>query len=624
MTKKTKIEWCDDTVNPTGGCDGCWLWKHADIKIRKCYAGQLVGRWGGLDKDGTRRKGWTDRFDHVMTFPGRMLDAAKEADLYAKERPNKPWLNGLPRIIFIGDMSDIFSGAISFEYLRDEVIGQITSEKGKRHYWQILTKRPQRLAEFTRWLADQGIPFPENAWIGTSISKQIHCGSIKHLIKAGNPDTIRFISLEPQFERVDLREWLPNLDWIIQGGESGKSAEPFDPDWAREMRDHCREFGVAYFLKQLGTTNVKGGGKGNHWEDWAEDLRVRQMPIKPIPVAEQKPVAVKSSLKRALDASSVEQLSLSHIAQAEKVRKTDAEYLSDLDNQLRIIKDRVRGVVHRQATGLYLCGRAGTSKTHTVRTTLESVEVPYHYSSGHLTPIGLFDLLSENRDKVIVLDDVSSIFNQPIALQLLLAALGQPHKENGSRRISYKTARGDMTVHFSGGIIAISNLPLNGHHNEVLQALRDRVYAISFDPSDEQLIALFRDIASRGVRGVPPVDCSSVIEFLIESMGKTSIRPTMRLFHKALRDFELHQGGKCEAHWKDLILSNLREEVLIPEQPLMDVSRAEQSDAERRIAAELGSIGNRKDRLKAWSDRTGKSQAAFYRRFKEAKSQGLV
>jgi hypothetical protein len=26
MSKKTKIQWCDGTVNPVMGCDGCELW----------------------------------------------------------------------------------------------------------------------------------------------------------------------------------------------------------------------------------------------------------------------------------------------------------------------------------------------------------------------------------------------------------------------------------------------------------------------------------------------------------------------------------------------------------------------------------------------------------------------
>ena len=47
---------------------------------------------------------------------------------------------------------------------------------------------------------------------------------------------------------------------------------------------------------------------------------------------------------------------------------------SSIDNLHRkqsLIRDRIRGVVHQQANGVYLHGRAGVSKTYLVRTTLK-------------------------------------------------------------------------------------------------------------------------------------------------------------------------------------------------------------------------------------------------------------
>ena len=79
--------------------------------------------------------------------------------------------------------------------------------------------------------------------------------------------------------------------------------------------------------------------------------------------------------------------------------------LQDFLMEQKIIKDRVRGIIHRQSNGMYLYGRPGTSKSHTIHTTLDTNAVGYTSSSGHLTPIGLFDLLDENQDRIIVLDD---------------------------------------------------------------------------------------------------------------------------------------------------------------------------------------------------------------------------
>ena len=40
MSIMTKIQWCDSTVNPTMGCDGCEIW---GSQRKSCYAGTLHG-----------------------------------------------------------------------------------------------------------------------------------------------------------------------------------------------------------------------------------------------------------------------------------------------------------------------------------------------------------------------------------------------------------------------------------------------------------------------------------------------------------------------------------------------------------------------------------------------------
>lgn len=302
------------------------------------------------------------------------------------------------------------------------------------------------------------------------------------------------------------------------------------------------------------------------------------------------------------------------------------DHYEELMRQIKVVKDRVRGVVHGTYNGMYLFGRPGTSKTYTVCSTLDTLGVTYAYSNGHLTPIGLFDLISENRDRVIVLDDVSALFNQPIALQLLMAALGNRHDGMGIRYVRYKTAKGDEIVDFTGGIICISNLALSGHHNEILKALNDRMYVISYEPSDEQIMALLEQIASQGIGGVPPDKCLMVCNFLVNECKSRDIKPSVRLFvDKAMKDFELHEQNHTETHWKDLITSNLEQQLVELQHPTNDLSRAEQVEAERRIALNIYMTFESKDeRIKHWKERTGKSQPAFYRRIKELREGGQL
>lgn len=276
MSIRTKIQWCDSTCNPTMGCDGCELW---DNTTKKCYAGVLHTRFGGATS------GYAPTFEEVTLFPGRMEQATKWRDLRGTEREDKPWLNGMPRLIFVSDMSDALSKAVTFDYLREEVIANVKSELGKRHQWLWLTKRPARMAKFSQWLAKSDQLWPSNLWAGTSVTSHQMTSRIKPLLEIGNADTIRFLSVEPQYGEIDLQQWLPQLQWVIQGGESGHDASAFDVAWAMSLISQCRKQGVPYFLKQLGANVVCEGqrlrfndGHAGDWSEWRSELRVRQMP----------------------------------------------------------------------------------------------------------------------------------------------------------------------------------------------------------------------------------------------------------------------------------------------------------------------------------------------------------
>ena len=91
--------------------------------------------------------------------------------------------------------------------------------------------------------------------------------------------------MEPQVEQVDLRAWLPTLNWVIQGGESGPKGRPFDLAWADDLIDHCRKHRVPFFLKQLGSHVTERGRRlvfqdshASNWSEWPKRLKVRQMP----------------------------------------------------------------------------------------------------------------------------------------------------------------------------------------------------------------------------------------------------------------------------------------------------------------------------------------------------------
>lgn len=114
-----------------------------------------------------------------------------------------------------------------------------------------------------------------------------------------SPAAVRFVSYEPALEAVDFMPWLPDwlvrdkVDWLIDGGESGRGARPFDLDWARSTVEQGRAAGVPVFCKQLGAKPfamvrdeledhpVKlRDGHGGDWSEWPSELRVREFPIR--------------------------------------------------------------------------------------------------------------------------------------------------------------------------------------------------------------------------------------------------------------------------------------------------------------------------------------------------------
>jgi len=110
--------------------------------------------------------------------------------------------------------------------------------------WLLLTKRPH--TSF-KWSPGQG-SFPtmcglERVWKNQQRAEE----RIPLLLQV--PASVRFLSCEPLLEAVDLSPWLPELQWVIVGGESGSDARTMEPSWPRCLREQCVMAGTPYFFK---------------------------------------------------------------------------------------------------------------------------------------------------------------------------------------------------------------------------------------------------------------------------------------------------------------------------------------------------------------------------------------
>lgn len=298
------------------------------------------------------------------------------------------------------------------------------------------------------------------------------------------------------------------------------------------------------------------------------------------------------------------------------------QFLQEIEAQFSIIRDRLWGVCQGQSNGFYLHGPPGISKTYTVKNFLDAKSIPFEYVQGELTGSALFDVIEEHPDAVIVLDDVSSIFTDKKALQILLAALGSSPDGSRVRKVPYRTARSRRVVNFTGGVIGISNLALDEHRNGIIAALKSRVTVQMLDPTPEQVEAKVFKIAMEGPAGVTAEEAVMVAEFLVRECRKRGTRLTIRLFiDSALPDFRLWKAGETENHWEDLVRVSVAEKFVPQRHAVRDMPPGDQTDADRRsvpvVRSAFPTLQQRRQAWKEWNEASRRDSTANHRNLKD-------
>ncbi|MFC5419840.1 DUF5131 family protein [Bosea eneae] len=245
---ETTIEWTDATWNPVAGCSvvtaGC----------TNCYAMRMAARleamgvkkYDGLTRESGNRRIWTGRL---------YLD---EGSLGLPRKWHKP------RRIFVNSMSDLFHEDVPVEFIRRV---WETMAATPQHTFQVLTKRPERMAEV---LSDRALSVLPNVWLGTSVEDARVLGRLSDLRRV--PAAIRFVSFEPLIGSVAGAN-LHSIAWAIVGGESGPRSRPMEPKWVDEIEAACRQHGAAFFFKQWGGVQKKRAGRtyrGRQWDELPE------------------------------------------------------------------------------------------------------------------------------------------------------------------------------------------------------------------------------------------------------------------------------------------------------------------------------------------------------------------
>jgi len=243
MADNSRIEWTDATWNPTTGCrrvsPGCDHCYAATLAKRLKAMGNRRYQLDGPDGEGFGLNLHWDKLDEPLT-----------------------WRR--PRRIFVDSMSDLFHPRVNELFLLRAFEVML---KCPQHQFQILTKRPVRMAKVVPRLIDRLGRLPANVWLGTSIEANEYTSRADWLRKT--PAAIRFLSLEPLLGSVPSLDFT-SIDWVIVGGESGPGARPMREEWVLDIQTRCRLGGVAFFFKQWGGRTPMAGGRllrGRTWDE---------------------------------------------------------------------------------------------------------------------------------------------------------------------------------------------------------------------------------------------------------------------------------------------------------------------------------------------------------------------
>jgi protein gp37 len=227
MGENTTIEWTHHTFNPWWGCS------KISPACAQCYAEVWARRFGVRWGPDMPRRLASERY---WQEPLKWNAKAEREDVR--------------RRVFCASMADVFDndgGGLNLDAAR-EWLWEIIEETPALD-WLLLTKRIGNAARMlpARWLA---APQP-NVWLGSTLPNREEMLRDGPKLKA-IPAVVHFWSVEPMLGDLGEipRELMP--EWVICGGESGRSARPMHPAWVYSLRDQCNAAGVPFLFKQWG------------------------------------------------------------------------------------------------------------------------------------------------------------------------------------------------------------------------------------------------------------------------------------------------------------------------------------------------------------------------------------
>lgn len=221
-----------------------------------------------------------------------------------------------------------------------------------------------------------------------------------------------------------------------------------------------------------------------------------------------------------------------------------------ITQRFEFLSQLVSMVLNNVSPSLLVTGSGGLGKTYAVMSMLENKieDVDYVVIKGFSTARGLYNKLCDNADKIVIFDDTDSILKDPVALNVLKAALDSYDR----RVISWNAMMSTNdpypnSFEFTGSIIFISNLSMNSMN----QALISRSLVLDLDMSTADKLERMNSILADVLPEIDMLIKQDAFNFLEKNADKCSDL-NMRTLIKVckIRD-------NFPTNWEDLALYSM-------------------------------------------------------------------
>jgi len=232
---------------------------------------------------------------------------------------------------------------------------------------------------------------------------------------------------------------------------------------------------------------------------------------------------------------------------------------------------------------LIIKGRCGIGKTRNTIQYLKKQNIDHKLINSYITPLELYKILYNHRDRLIIFDDIEGIFNNKKSVGILKQALE-------SRQVKYLSSSLNNYPNeflFKGNIFLICNeLNVSG---EDIEALKDRCLYYELLLNKDDVIDVIRKIDQE--------ENKELIKYIYNNAGQDI---NIRDYLKAKEIKETHK------EWKPLVKTQL---LLKTDQELKLIYKLQQK------------YNKETKKIKEYKNKTGKSRRTYFRKKQKLKTK---